>query len=424
MIYPAPEGVTPLTHKCGCGGIFTMPYIPGRTENTLVCREDPEHNTYVSNYKSTRMVTGVELNMKSGQPENAGSLEIIDNTTALARVDKAHGMGMFPESRKHPWNEKQRQALAIVALAYGLDPFMQEIIPYQGKPYITIVGRRRLDARAGNHGELRFRPLNVEEKEEWTSLGALAPKDVAGYCCLRDVDTGASVEAFARVLESERSKDQMGADHLPTVQRVLEMYHKRGEMRARQMLWGPVGLPDSLKNTGIKVNELEDGMFEGEVVESTSRAIEDRPSDEDQLPSFGDCPIHPESEWITAKDKYGSGLNVFHFLAEGSDEPYCRLSVVLKTQFGDLWSRSHNGTKVQGELNSWLKETYNGLTWSKMSPQQWYDAIERMGKQSGVDIETGAIDDSANPEPEVIDTEYQEWLAQKAAEEEMAEATV
>jgi hypothetical protein len=41
-------------------------------------------------------------------------------------------------------NRQQAVEVARVALAYGLDPFMDELIPYQGKPYVTIAGRLRL----------------------------------------------------------------------------------------------------------------------------------------------------------------------------------------------------------------------------------------------------------------------------------------
>jgi len=81
------------------------------------------------------------------QQEVGGSLAPMTQAGMVARVQKALDVGLFPGRL----TSQQRDTLAVVALLYQLDPMMEEIIPYQGKPFITIRGRRRLDARADHH---------------------------------------------------------------------------------------------------------------------------------------------------------------------------------------------------------------------------------------------------------------------------------
>ena len=53
-----------------------------------------------------------------------------------------HAGGLFPRDM----SQAQAAILARLSLAYGLDPFAEEIILYQGKPYTTIKGLNRVAA--------------------------------------------------------------------------------------------------------------------------------------------------------------------------------------------------------------------------------------------------------------------------------------
>jgi hypothetical protein len=65
----------------------------------------------------------------------------------LRAIDEAQ-MTHLAEQLLPKWpkelNQQQALDIARVAIAYGLDPFLEELIPYQGKPYITIQGRIRI----------------------------------------------------------------------------------------------------------------------------------------------------------------------------------------------------------------------------------------------------------------------------------------
>mgnify|MGYP001615035598 CR=1 FL=1 len=181
-------------------------------------------------------------------------------TTMLARVTQANSLGLFPDKA----DQAQLALIAKAALAYGLDPLLQELILYQGKPFITIDGRRRLDANAGHHPSIRFRILTTEEKEFYVEAGALNPGDLAHVCVLT-TEHGNTVEAFGRVLAKQRDMNQKGANHLPTVQYTIEMSQKRAEARARRMAYGPSPRPALLDSVDI----LEEGdVVEGELAES------------------------------------------------------------------------------------------------------------------------------------------------------------
>ena len=224
-----------------------MPWVYRLKDNALRCMVNPEHDNYQRKYTGTRNLYDpergeVEVDIMTGR--ETASLAVTDQTTALERVTQANSMGLFPDK----CDAAQLHILAQVAMAYGLDPLMGEIIPYQRRPYITIAGRRRLDATAGHHPSIAFRLLKKEETEYYSGLGALEPGDIAGYCVLT-TEYGATVEGFGRVLAKQRDTKQRGADHLPTVQYAIEMAQKRQERRAREMAYGPVPRPAGMEAT-------------------------------------------------------------------------------------------------------------------------------------------------------------------------------
>ncbi len=67
---------------------------------------------------------------------------------------------------------EQRQLLAEVAIAYGLDPVMGELILYEGKPFATVEGLIRIAHRSQCFAGLEDRPMTSEEK---AAYGYTAP---------------------------------------------------------------------------------------------------------------------------------------------------------------------------------------------------------------------------------------------------------
>lgn len=245
------------------------------------CREgfNPEWSSK-PDWQAEQLSKLLEKDTKMTQPQAAES-------SMLARVSQAQGLGLFPEKG----NPSQLTLMAQAALAYGLDPLMQEIILYQGKPFITIDGRRRLDANAGHHPSIRFRLLTQDEREFYTEAGALSQGDIAHVCVLT-TEWGNTVEAFGRVLAKQRDPNQRGAGFIPTVLYTIEMSQKRAEARARRMAYGPSPRPELLDPIVVVA---EDGVIEGELVEHTPEIVVPvRPRPPRSASTAGPvvCPIH------------------------------------------------------------------------------------------------------------------------------------
>jgi len=182
-----------------------------------------------------------------------GALAVYDNETALARVQEGKTAGLFPQNV----TTEQLGMLAKAAVAYGLDPLFGELIIYQGKPYITIEGRRRLDANAGHHPSIRYRPLTDDEERYYKSVDALNPRDVALVCIGTD-EHGATIEAIGILLAEEREIHGNNAS-TPQVKRPIEMVQKRGEMRYRKQAYGPHPLPEGME----RIMGDDDSVVEG-----------------------------------------------------------------------------------------------------------------------------------------------------------------
>jgi len=393
MIHPVPAGVNPNTHRCGCGGMLRMPWVHELQDHALVCTVDADHDTYQKKpYNTRHLYDGATGELKeydiTTQRPTSELAPITDQATALATVNRASDLGLFPDKA----TPEQAQLLAQVAFAYGVDPLMGEIIPYQGRPYITIAGRRRLDNVAGHRVSVAFRPPTGDEEAYYIKVGAMQETDVVQICVGTDTESGMTVEGFGRVLGSEGSGASRNAQaFLPVVQRKIEMAQKRGERRMREIMFGPVAKPDLVRNITI----LEEGD-ETNVVEGASHIVDD--ADPFNQGHLGDCPEH-QVPW-SMDDHYGT-IRAFH---KANDVPWCTFGKVYAPIFASSYAASHDGEFVKKDADAWLKETFNGLTWSKMAPRQQLDAIghwdARTGTPPNVDEETGEIPDPAEDGPQ------------------------
>jgi hypothetical protein len=91
-------------------------------------------------------------------------------------------------------NRQTALDVARVALAYQLDPFMEELIPYQGKPYVTIAGRIRI---ADNHPMFDGYDLEPATDAEHRALGAHEGEAV-WKCVVYRKDRSRPTKAFGR----------------------------------------------------------------------------------------------------------------------------------------------------------------------------------------------------------------------------------
>ena len=182
----------------------------------------------------------------------------------LERANQTVQAGLWPQTM----TPGQKALMVQVALAYGLDPLMGELVLYQGKPLITINARRRKDVEAGHHPSIKFRFLTTEERQGYLDAGAINEGDLVQVGILT-TEWGNTVEGIGKVTKAERdgtsqrSRDSRGLSHPIVADNPIEMCQKRAEARVRLMAYGPIPLPQmmisEIATTGITV--------EGEVLD-------------------------------------------------------------------------------------------------------------------------------------------------------------
>lgn len=77
----------------------------------------------------------------------------------LERINSAK----FPQEM----NAQEKRVLAIVAITYGFDPLMGEIMLYHGRPFVSIDGRYRKAQETGNLIGVKTYPASKQEKLDW-----------------------------------------------------------------------------------------------------------------------------------------------------------------------------------------------------------------------------------------------------------------
>jgi len=392
MIHPIPAGVEPNTHTCGCGGRFTMPGMFSDAA-ALRCVVDPDHETYMEkNNGRTKFlhdpVRGkVEVDVLTQQEIGGEITPIKDEATALVQVKKAVSLGLWKDKS----TPAQELLLAHVAYHYQMDVIMGEIMPYQGKPFITIKGRRRYDRREGHRGGITFRNATEDEWRGWLEMKSVGDKDVIQVAILTEPD-GVVSEGIGRVMWSE-DVNVTGAARtfLPIIIRKVEMAQKRAESRVREMVFGAIGKPAELRPEAFALQEHDESL----IVHGTARVLPE--SEELELPDLGECPEHGvqfEAQW----DKYKKPANTrprgFHFITEGVP---CVLGTVYQPIFMGHWAAKF-GEPVKKDVDTWLKENFKG-TWSMMDSVQQLQAVNQMR----VDTETGEVE---QPPEDTVDADY------------------
>ena len=76
-------------------------------------------------------------------------------------VIAAHAPGLWPGQL----TPQQAGLLARIAVAYGLDPLMGELIPLGGKPYVTLMGRLRIAHKHSQFAGVTCRPATDVERK-------------------------------------------------------------------------------------------------------------------------------------------------------------------------------------------------------------------------------------------------------------------
>jgi hypothetical protein len=244
-----------------------------------------------------------------------GALAVPQTREAMQeRANLTVQAGLWPQGM----TPNQKGLTVQVALAYGLDPLMGELVLYQGKPLITLNARRRKDVEAGHHPSIKFRFLTAEEKQGYLEAGAINEGDLVQVGILT-TEWGNSVEGIGKVTKAERevtsprSRDHRGLAHPIVADNPIEMCQKRAETRARLMAYGPIPLPERI---GISMSEMvaQGVTVEGEVVGPGDAAPARLPAGEPRpgTAQAGDAPPAPPRE---ARDPerdinelYGDGI--------------------------------------------------------------------------------------------------------------------
>jgi hypothetical protein len=108
------------------------------------------------------------------EPKQYANMPISGTTATISHVPAVVGVNEtdvaeLSEKLLPRWpkdlNKQQAIDVARVALAYGLDPFMGELIPYQGQPYVTIAGRLRLADDHPQFDGYDLEPATLHEHE-------------------------------------------------------------------------------------------------------------------------------------------------------------------------------------------------------------------------------------------------------------------
>ncbi len=215
-------------------------------------------------------------------------------TTALAKLDEKTMLQRMEGAR---WTKdllpQDRTALAALAVMYGLDPVMGELILYENKPYITTAGHLRKTAENPRYEGLSHRPLNKQEREDY---GIAAP--VA--CRVEVYKRGMRVPAVGI------GTADPGAPLRGNPLEKREPYRQALSRATRQALrmYFPHGLPlENAESAGLYVDARTGDVIEGvpddeNVIESTAT---DSPQANTEIPAdlFPD-PEEPEPEAASA----------------------------------------------------------------------------------------------------------------------------
>ena len=269
-----------------CGGRLGNPWggYYGVDGYIVRCVKDVAHQGIQRAGRPTRWLYDIdtgwrEFDVMTQRPiEEPAALAVLPETEdgMVARIHEAVDVGKFPDK---DLTAKQIANLVKLSLYYRLDPLGGEIMPYQGTPYITMEGRRRLDRRAGNNPDIKIRPMDRETYADYVAMDAITQGDIVVVGSFTDSVTGNTVETIGRVFASERK----GNPHLPIAKWPLEMAIKRCEMRGRKLLYGPVtdvgALGFEVREEGI---EYDDGMVID--VDPATGEIVDPPSDPPERP--------------------------------------------------------------------------------------------------------------------------------------------
>lgn len=220
-------------YKCACGGQLRacFRFAPATKANVFFLRCDK-----CGPLKEDANLTKVKSNLERYQAGEHLPIMVINNlekriggkimeTTALTKMDANQmlariNQAKFPQELTLP----QKQMMATIAISYGLDPLMGELMLYQGRPYTTVDAHYRKAQETGQLDGVETRPATKTERTDWQIPDGdfFFRSEVFVKGCSRPF------VGWGRVYERETKGNQF----LPTVANPQRMAEKRAERQA------------------------------------------------------------------------------------------------------------------------------------------------------------------------------------------------
>ena len=161
--------------------------------------------------------------MSNDEKSTAVALRVpiaVQTRAAAVSIEAADAMmpaitAMWPADVKS--NPALGRLVARIAVAYGLDPLMNEVTIYQGKPYITIDGRLRKAQEHEQYRGLECRPATEEERKNYRAVDDDHlwraevyrkdwPKAVVGWGLVRKGDRNVVAQSTPQLMAEKRAK--------------------------------------------------------------------------------------------------------------------------------------------------------------------------------------------------------------------------
>ena len=263
------------THKCGdCGAQLIIAWggSLGIDSYILRCGKDIKHNT-ISDYKkpSKEVEEGLKIYRRIyGMDTKA--LMVMDKQTMLARV----GQAKFPKEL----TKAEATLMCEVAISYGFDPIMTELMIYQGNPYVTINGRYRKAQETGQFDGIDTRPATKQERIERNAKEG----DYLYRCEVWRKDASHPFVGWGRV----GKKETEGNINLPIVKDPDRQCEKRAEaMGLRKAFSMPIPIHswEEAQEAMADVDGRKVNVETGEIIEGESRDLPDEPVADQKIPT-------------------------------------------------------------------------------------------------------------------------------------------
>lgn len=199
-----------------CGGVLTVAWSAKKNCYMLRCGNVLEHKG-IKPIGRDQWAIEVNAKLRGGSYKmESTALTKMNLNQMLARIDQVK----FPKDL----TKVDREVLATVAIDYGLDPAFNELMIYQGRPYVTIDGRRRKAQETNRLDGMDSVPASPEERK----TRGCEEGDYLFKCNVWVKGATHPFVGFGKV----RAKETRGSEHLPIVNDPAMMAEKRAEARA------------------------------------------------------------------------------------------------------------------------------------------------------------------------------------------------